>query len=91
MYFNLFHRSKPVPTLLSFLKVLGFFSIFSAQFASISGRYVHNYLLYSDFNPEILKDPSSLEEWASVQGFWNSVQSDLKPQLEPKVGSPTYG
>jgi hypothetical protein len=104
MYFTIFNRSKPVLTLLPFLSGLGFFSIFSAQFASVSGRNVYNHLPYSGFNPELLDlgsvDPSalnSLDGWAGVQGFWHSVQSKLKPtpsrqHVEPKISAtPMYG
>ena len=84
MYFTLFDRLKPTPTLLSLLNELGPFLILCVQFTSTSGRNVYNHLLYLpsfDGVPPALFDPSSVDEWAGVEGFCSSVQSPLKPTL----------
>lgn len=94
MYPIILNRSKPVPTLLSFLDLIAFSLLFSAQFSYSSGRNVHNHLLYPAFDPN--SGSPSLDEWAGVQGVWESIHSDLKAtpsrhHVAPRPsGSPTH-
>lgn len=97
MYPIISRRSTSAPTLISFLNLVAFFSVFSAHFYPTSGRHVHNHLLYPAFDHAYPKlDRSSLDEWAGVQGLWESIQSELKAtpsrqQIAPKIsGLPTH-
>jgi len=108
MYGSFRNRSTSVPTLLLFLRYFVYFSFFSHQFSDVSARQVHSHLLYSPFSPASLSDLQEspkhavvdadwqiVDEWAGVDGFRQSIESDLRPtpsrqRLGPNAsGSPT--